>query len=324
MGVRSQLLPVPSAVLGSNGVSVLDMADVYSTLADDGTQTDPVFVTRITKRDGTVLWKAPSVHRPALAPNTARRVTGVLQQVVARGTGVNAKIGRPVAGKTGTSEEWADAWFVGYTPDLVAAVWVGFPDRERTMRPPTTRTTVTGGTWPAQIWQDFAGAALAETPATAFPQPTADPPRPRAAPTTTTLAGSPLPSVLGMPALQGARILLDRGYRVKTVDVPSRRYPPGIIAAQDPPGGRAARPGTTVTIEVANGPPRSVPVPTVLGQLPDEAAAALRAAGFEVALRVEAEPPPGSPERAGRVWKQSPIGGTTSDSGSTVTLWSNP
>ena len=88
-----------------------------------------------------------------LSETTARTITGVLQQVVTRGTGINARIGRPVAGKTGTSDNWADAWFVGYTPQLVTAVWVGFPPEEIKMRPPTTRITVTGGSWPAQIWQ---------------------------------------------------------------------------------------------------------------------------------------------------------------------------
>ena len=66
-----------------------------------------------------------------------------------------------VPGKTGTTDDKTNAWFVGYTPELVAAVWVGFPDSIRTMRPPATRIVVTGGSWPAQIWQGFAGAFLA-------------------------------------------------------------------------------------------------------------------------------------------------------------------
>ncbi len=112
---------------GSNGATVLDMASAYDTLAGDGMHTDPVFVTRVTTSDGTVLYRAPVRRTRALSETTARTITGVLQQVVTRGTGVNARIGRPVAGKTGTSDDWADAWFVGYTPELVTAVWVGFP-----------------------------------------------------------------------------------------------------------------------------------------------------------------------------------------------------
>ncbi len=178
MGVRSPLPAVPSTALGSNGATVLDMASAYDTLAGDGIHTDPVFVTRVTTSDGTVLYRAPLRRSRALPETTARTINGVLQQVVARGTGVNARIGRPVAGKTGTSDNWADAWFVGYTPQLVTAVWVGFPAKEIKMRPPTTRLTVTGGSWPAQIWQGYEGAALAETPVAGFPAPEA--------PTTTT------------------------------------------------------------------------------------------------------------------------------------------
>ena len=194
MGVRSRLGAFPSAALGTNGVTVLDMASAYGTLAADGNHVEPVLVTRVTGRDGTVLWRADPRRSRVLPTATSRTVTGVLQQVVERGTAVNARIGRPVAGKTGTGEEWSDAWFVGYTPELVAAVWVGFPDSIRTMRPPATRIVVTGGSWPAQIWQGFAGAFLAEVPASDFPRPVA------AAETTgpTGPAGPGLPSVVGL------------------------------------------------------------------------------------------------------------------------------
>src|SRR5207247_2178836 len=92
------------------------------------------------------------------------QVRTVLEEVVQRGTGVGARIGRPVAGKTGTGEQWRDAWFVGFTPELVTSVWVGFPDAQRSMVPPLTRVKVQGGTWPAQIWQLYMSAALAQTP----------------------------------------------------------------------------------------------------------------------------------------------------------------
>lgn len=323
MGVRSPLAAVPSAALGSNGVTVLDMASAYDTLAADGVHSEPVFVTRVTTSDGTVLYQAPITRTRVLPETTARTITGVLQQVVTRGTGVNARIGRPVAGKTGTSDEWADAWFVGYTPDLVTAVWVGFPDEERTMRPPTTRITVTGGSWPAQIWQLFVGGALAETPVTDFPAPA--PP-----PTSTTTAPpadpnhTPLLDTVGMSVPNATRTLRDAGYRVRLQSVASRQVPAGTISAQDPRAGDAARPGTTVTIMVSSGPPRTVIVPSVLGAYADQAAATLRAAGFVPTIVVEPEPPPGSPARAGRVWKQTPITGAIEDRGATVTISVNP
>ena len=324
MGVHSPLAAVPSAALGSNGVTVLDMASAYDSLAGDGMHTEPVFVTKVTTADGTVLYQAPVQRTRVLSETTARTITGVLQQVVTRGTGVNAKIGRAVAGKTGTSDNWADAWFVGYTPELVTAVWVGFPDEERSMRPPTTRITVTGGSWPAQIWQLFEGGALAETPSVGFPAPEA--PQSSSA-TTTTAPGAirnPLLNAVGMSATDATRALRDAGFRVRLHSVPSRKIAAGTVVAQDPPAGREATTGMTVTISVVNGPPRSFVVPNALGQYADQAVRQLRDAGFEATIVVQSEPPPGSPDRAGRVWKQSPIAGALADEGSTVTLSVNP
>lgn len=324
MGVRSPLLAVPSVALGSSGVTVLDLASAYGTLAADGLHAPPRFVTRVTTRDGTVLWDAAPQRRRVLPPDLTRTVTGVLRQVTERGTGTNARIGRPIAGKTGTGEEWGDAWFAGYTPDLVAAVWVGFPDAVRSMRPPATRITVTGGSWPARIWQLFAGAALADSPALGFPE----------APTTTTTttvptppptrAGErPVPSVVGMPEAQARRLLADAGWQVRVRTRPDGRYPPGIVVGQAPPPGRRVRAGSTVSLTVARR-PRNVVVPLVLGLLADEAAARLRAAGLEVTVRVAPEPPPGAPERVGRVWKQVPAAGTTTLEGRAATVWVHP
>ncbi len=323
MGVRSPLPAVPSTALGSNGATVLDMASAYDTLAGDGVHTAPIFITRVTTSDGTVLYQAPVKRTRVLTETTARTINGVLQQVVTRGTGINARIGRPAAGKTGTSDNWADAWFVGYTPQLVTAVWVGFPSKEIKMRPPTTRITVTGGSWPAQIWQGFEGAALAETPVADFPG--VVPP-----PTTTTtrpplsVTRPPMLSTVGMDVANATRTLRDAGFQVRLRSVASRQVAPGSVVSQDPPPGRPTKPGVRVTIYVSNGPPQSVAVPSVLGDYADQAATTLRAAGFQVMITVKAEPPPGNPARAGRVWMQSPITGAIADQGTTVTVSVNP
>jgi len=280
----------------------------------------------VTTADGTVLYQAPVQRTRVLSETTARTITGVLQQVVTRGTGVNAKIGRAVAGKTGTSDNWADAWFVGYTPELVTAVWVGFPDEERSMRPPTTRITVTGGSWPAQIWQLFEGGALAETPSVGFPAPE-QPVTPGSTTTTTTSRNTvrnPLLNAVGLSATDATRALRDAGFRVRLQSVPSRKVAAGTVIAQDPPAGGESTAGMTVTISVVNGPPRAFVVPNALGQYADQAIQQLRAAGFEGTIVVQSEPPPGSPDRAGRVWKQTPIAGSVADEGSTVQLSVNP
>ena len=110
-----------------------------------------------------------------------------------------------------------------------------------------------------------------------------------------------------MSVANATRTLRDAGYRVRLQSVPSREFPPGTVVSQDPPPGRPVKPGIRVTISVSDGPPRSVAVPNVLGDYADQAATTLRAAGFEVMITVRAEPPPGNPARAGRVWMQSPI-----------------
>ena len=193
------------------------------------------------------------------------------------------------------------------------------------MRPPTTRITVTGGSWPAQIWQLFVGGALAETAITPFPAPA--PPSATDSTTTTAPADAgrtPLLSVTGMSVANAIRRAARRG-----LPGPARggREPP--VPARDPAlpgpaGRRPARVGMTVTINVSNGPPRSATVPNVLGAFADEAATTLRAAGFEVEILVRPEPPPGNPARAGRVWKQSPITGAVADAGAPVTVSVNP
>jgi penicillin-binding protein 1A len=161
LGIGSPLDAVPSAVLGTQNVTVVDMASAYATFANRGRRVAPVMVTSITRADGSVLY----VNRPeatiALRSDLADQVNAVLRQVIERGTGTAARVGRPAAGKTGTAEGYRDAWFVGYTPDLAAAVWVGFAEREVSMSPPATPLAVTGGSWPAEIWQRFVAAATA-------------------------------------------------------------------------------------------------------------------------------------------------------------------
>ena len=158
-GIRSPLQAVPSAVLGTNPVTPIDMASAYSTFANRGVAVPPVLVTRITRADGTVLYAQEHTQKRVLSPNVADTLTAILEQVVQRGTGTAAGLSRPAAGKTGTADNHHDAWFVGYTPQLTTAVWVGFNKGQIPMEPPRTKIAVTGGTYPAQIWQRYMTAA---------------------------------------------------------------------------------------------------------------------------------------------------------------------
>ena len=324
-GITNKLLPVQSIGIGDDAVTVEDMASAFGTFDNDGMHHPEVFVTRVTDRSGRALYDPHPVASRAMSATTARTVTGVLQQVVQRGTAIKARIGRPVAGKTGTTDGRKNAWFVGYTPELVAAVWVGFPDGSTQMLPPRTRIEGLGGEWPARIWQIFASSALATTPASLFPAPEAPTAAPRSTTTTTRVPLKPgIYSVVGLDVITATQSLTQKGYKVAVVLAPSRRYPPNYVTAQDPPEGTAVRAGATITLTVANGRPLVLDVPNVLGLLADQAAATIRAAGFIANIVVAAEPPPGTVDSAGKAWKQSPISGSRADQGSTVTVWVNP
>ncbi len=188
LGVQAELPVVESLVLGSGDVSPLDMAVGYSTFANRGVHNDPVMVTKIEQvdEDGDVDvldQDAPSGDR-VLTEEEADLVTHCLQQVVQGGTGTAADIGRPAAGKTGTTQNNKDAWFVGYTPTLTAAVWMGYahplPDGTVPAMDASSSVSrghglrgVTGGSLPAEIWQRFMRAATEGTDPGSF----ADPPR---------------------------------------------------------------------------------------------------------------------------------------------------
>ena len=170
LGVGRRMSAVPSITLGTQEVSPLEMATIFATLAADGVRTDPYFVTEVADASGKVLLRADPQPRRVLEPQIARTVTSVLEGVIAGGTGQAAAIGRPAAGKTGTSQEWRDAWFAGYTPALSAAVWMGSPAGQISMIGVGGRN-VTGGSYPARIWSAFMSGALASTPPTAFSPP---------------------------------------------------------------------------------------------------------------------------------------------------------
>ena len=149
LGIKSRINPVASLPLGTEEVSVLDLASAYATVANGGHRAAPYGILEITDLDGQVLYRRP---RPALRPvltfETARTMTEMLTGVVRFGSGKNARIDRPVAGKTGTSQDNRDALFAGFSSDLTCVVWVGNDDD-------TPMRSVTGGGLPARIWADF-------------------------------------------------------------------------------------------------------------------------------------------------------------------------
>ncbi|MDR7556630.1 MAG: penicillin-binding protein 1A [Armatimonadota bacterium] len=148
MGIESRLEPVLSLALGSADVTPLEMSAAFAALANGGLRVHPLAILKVTDARGKVLEE----HRPrrelALEPDVAYVMTDLLKGVIERGTGRAAAIGRPAAGKTGTTDDYRNAWFVGYTPYLSTAVWVGNDDN-------TPMRRVVGGGLPAEIWAAF-------------------------------------------------------------------------------------------------------------------------------------------------------------------------
>jgi penicillin-binding protein 1A len=163
LGVTSHLEPFFSIALGGEAVNPLEMARAFSTFANGGQRIDGSIFRRHPRAILSVNdTPNKAVHRQAISSNTAAIVSRFLQEVVQQGTGVRAQLadGRPVAGKTGTTENYGDAWFVGYTPQLAVSVWVGYPNRLRPMTNEFGGQPVAGGTFPALIFKTFMEQAL--------------------------------------------------------------------------------------------------------------------------------------------------------------------
>jgi len=178
LGISAELPPVNSLVLGAGEVSVLDMANAYATFARGGQSIEPIVITRVEQVvDGEVrvLETASTDAEQAVSESTAAQVSYALRQVVLGGTGTAADLGVPVAGKTGTTQDYRDAWFVGYTPKLTTAVWMGYPDLDEDGKPrfmsDVRGRSITGGSLPAEIWRRFMEAAVAGEDHGAFPTP---------------------------------------------------------------------------------------------------------------------------------------------------------
>lgn len=166
LGITSPLQRNLSLALGTSAISLLEMVRAYATIGNSGQRVTPYFITRIVDRTGQVLEETTPKVEQVIDPRIAFMTTHVMRDVIESGTGRRARaIGRPVAGKTGTTNDTKDAWFIGFTPSLVAGVWVGF-DQERSLG----RQEV-GGRAAAPIWLYCMSKILAQKPVESFPTP---------------------------------------------------------------------------------------------------------------------------------------------------------
>ncbi len=164
-GITTPLPPYLPLALGAADMRLLEHVSAFTVFPNDGIRIDPHMIRRVTSYDGALLEEAhPEVH-DVLSPEVARTMTAMLEEVIQFGTGIQAKaLGRPTAGKTGTTQDYTDAWFVGYTPQLTAGVWVGFDDKQISLGKKET-----GARAALPIWLEFMQGAVAGTPVMDFP-----------------------------------------------------------------------------------------------------------------------------------------------------------
>jgi penicillin-binding protein 1A len=166
LGIHSPLAPNLSLALGSSEVNLLDLAAAYGVFANQGQRAEPRFIIRVTDSQGSIMDENVPQTEQVISPETAYLITSMLQSVIDHGTGRKAKaLGRPAAGKTGTTNDIDDAWFIGYTPQLLAGLWIGF-DEKRSLGKGET-----GGQVAAPIWERFMERALENEPILDFPVP---------------------------------------------------------------------------------------------------------------------------------------------------------
>jgi membrane peptidoglycan carboxypeptidase len=307
MGIRSTPLRdgICSTVLGGQEVFPLDMAAAFGTLANGGTYCQPYAVSQVVDRRGRTIMRGDQRCEQAIDDGIAARATALLRGPIENGTASrNGKLGRPAAGKTGTTDDHRDAWFVGYVPQLSTAAWVGH-EVPQPLSHPTCGGSVTGGCLPTIIWQRFMSRSLE-----ALNLPVEDFPRPPPLPTGT------VPDVLGDDEETAREKLAEASFSAVTREVPHWQ-PAGTVVAQDPEGGTTTETGTAVVLDISDGQGPQPELPSLIGLTLDEADAQLTAMGvpgeaFEVGVHDES--------LYGIVISQSPAVGTSLDHVTTVTL----
>ncbi len=357
MGIQTSLGddPNPAIALGglTTGVSPLEMAMAYATLATGGEALSssvrfgeeqdafPVAIVRVTDSDGSVLDENEVVRSRVLDEDTAALATDCLRRVISEGTGTAADIGRPAAGKTGTTQNNRDAWFVGYTPEIVTAVWVGYPTEQKAMTD-VHGVTVTGGSLPAQIWAAFMKQALEDVPVSGFPGVSADgwvsvevcsdshllptefcpsTVEERFAvdqrPTEECPLHAPqeVPDVMGLQEEDARTVLEQLGFKVTTKQDDRSSQPAGTVMAQEPTAGGMAGKGSVVALVVSSGTPQEVEVPRLVGTDIDEAQRLLEEAGLSLEEYLEADSAP-----AGTVVYQDIEPGTSVPPGTAIAV----
>ncbi|HEX3002752.1 MAG TPA: transglycosylase domain-containing protein [Angustibacter sp.] len=254
----TKLRPYESLTLGTEPVAPLTMASAYATFAADGLYCPPVSITAVTALGGKKIKLPEQQCEQALDPNVARGVTQALEAVITNGTARGNSIGRPAAGKTGTTNASTDLWFAGYVPQLAAAVWFGHPDKTSPMKNIDTGKAkyprqMFGSTLSAPLWADFMKAATAGMPRENFGNPTDK-----------ILYGDKVsvPSTTGLSVADATKVLEAAGFSVSVGSPQTSNVAKGLVAGTNPSPGSRVRSGSAVTIYPSSGPAPAPPPPS--------------------------------------------------------------
>jgi 1A family penicillin-binding protein len=270
MGITGYVPPVCAITLGAVGVSPLDMTSAYSVIANGGIRCEPIAITKVQTAHGKLILNGKPKCKRVISAKIASTVTAMLEGVVDHGTGTAAQIGRPQAGKTGTGQEYRDAWFMGFIRQLCTGVWVGYSKAEISMDAVVGKVgypiRVFGGTFPARIWHDYMLQAVRRLPVEDFPKPPA-------------AATGEVPNVVGKYIDEAKKILADANFTALVEEVPSVK-PAGEVVAQAPGAGASLELGSAVTVQVSNGKVPVLQVPNVIGLQEQQAQQVLSKAGF--------------------------------------------
>jgi penicillin-binding protein 1A len=282
MGITSKIRPFPSIALGSEPVTVLEMASAYSTLARGGKKIEPIAIVKVTDASGRIIDEFKPKAVKAIDPWAAYTAVDILKDAVRYGTGTRARIKWPCAGKTGTAQEYRDAWFVGFTPQISTAVWVGFKNAQISMRNIHGFARVYGGTLPAIIWKKYMSVAMEGKDYVDFPRPQlekdiiqvkicaesgllATPFCPKTRMNFFKKGNAPkdfceihkgieVPNLTGVDAEEAKKYLVSRGLTVNILSEYSDTIPKGKVIRQNPAGGTPVPEKSTVTLYVSLGP----------------------------------------------------------------------
>jgi penicillin-binding protein 1A len=316
LGIESDLEPVPSLILGAGAVSPLEMAQAYSTIANYGERVEPYLIARIVDSDGNIVYDHEVKREQVVEPALAASVVRALKEAVARGTGTRAQIGRPQAGKTGTHQNYTDAWFMGFIPQYTTAVWVGYPDAQLPLRnvvingQPYAR--VFGGSVPAPVWRDFMTRVTENLPVEEFAaEPEGMEPYFKT-PTTVVPSFS-----AGMSQGSIVRLIRQAGLNAAVVEVPSE-LPQGTVIGLSPGPGSRITQGGTVTVTVSSGVLPNIPMPPLIGLTLEQAQGVLAQSGLTA---FASEQLTTDPTLYGKVVGSVPGPGAPVGAGANVTLF---